>query len=449
MMKPICSIRPVCMLFGLFGLSVLSALTACAVAPGDKAELVIYAARPLASGRVAVADFEGRQELTGTSAAVPKPAKPRVPDSQVGVKVSGKDSTGDALTLQWKDAWYASLRVESGTPLDLRPFVPDGTLEFDLQVVDMAKGGLTFAMGCGADCTRKLQYVLPSRALAGKGWQHMAFSMACFVRDGDDVSAVTQPFAMDSSGTGEAALANVRFVKHGKANAACPDYMTESVTPVPLTQVWALEWWIPRHQKKLEEIAKLRQAGSNSDIVFIGDSITHGWEDAGLAVWNQHYKKYNALDLGFGGDHTENVLWRLQNGELDGIRPKVAVLMIGTNNTGDRQEDPRTTAAGIKRITEEIRQRLPDTRILLLAVFPRDEKPGSALRRLNDRVNGIISGFADGQKVFFLNINESLSNPDGTLSKDIMPDLLHLSEAGYGIWARSMEPTLLQLLAPK
>jgi len=122
--------------------------------------------------------------------------------------------------------------------------------------------------------------------------------------------------------------------------------------------------------------------------------------------------------------------------------------MIGTNNTGDRQEDPRTTAAGIKRIVDELKQRLPNTKVLLLAIFPRDEQPSSPLRRLNERINAIISGYADGRSVFFLNINASLMNPDGTLSKDILPDLLHLNEKGYGLWAKSMDPMLQKLLAP-
>lgn len=439
-------------------LSLVSALTACAVpnqatAPvsgtrvADNNALIVYAGQPRASWHITVADFEGQQTLSGATVTVPKSANPKVPDSQVGARVSGKEGQTDALTLQWKDAWYASLRVDGGTPLDLRPYAADGTLEFDLDVKDMAKGGLTFAMSCGKDCGRKLPYVLPSRALAGKGWQHLSFSMACFVREGDDFSAVTQPFALDSSGSGEASVANIRFVQHGKSNAACPDYRTESVTPGPLTQVWALEWWMPRHEKKLEEIRQLKTSGLNSDLVFIGDSITQGWEDAGRKVWDAHFSQHHALDLGFGGDHTENALWRLQHGEIDGIAPKVAVLMIGTNNTGDRLEDPKTTATGIKRIVEELQRRLPETKIVVLAIFPRDEQPTSLLRQLNNRVNTIIAGLADGQHVFFLNINESLMNPDGSLSKDIMPDLLHLSEKGYGLWASSLAPALSKLLA--
>ena len=397
--------------------------------------------------RVVLADFESQVALAGERAVVPTPAQPKVPGSHVEVRVSSKDGPGDALTMRWNDAWYASLRIELARPADLRPDLADGALEFDLDAIDMARAGLTFATSCGADCSRKLSWVVPSRALAGKGWQHLVVPLRCFAHDGDPFEAVSQVFWLDSSGSGEAAIANLRVVRHATVGVACPDYRTESVTPHPLEQVWSMDWWIPRHEEKLARIRELAAAHQPVDVVFIGDSITHNWEKDGKAVWASHYAGYNALDLGFGGDHTENVLWRLQHGEIDGVRPKVAVVMVGTNNTGDRQEDPRTTAAGIRRILDEIRRRQPDTRILLLAVFPRDEQPTSPLRRLNDRVNAIISGYADGEHVFFLDIDRALTNADGTLSRDVMPDLLHPNEKGYAIWAAQMEPMLLQLLA--
>ena len=183
----------------------------------------------------------------------------------------------------------------------------------------------------------------------------------------------------------------------------------------------------------------------NVDLIFIGDSITQGWENEGREVWQRHYAAHHALALGFGGDRTENVLWRLQHGEIDDIAPRVAVLMIGTNNTGHRAENPETTAAGIKRLLDEIRTRLPKTQVLLLAIFPRGEKPDDFLRRINERVNKIIAGYADGRTVHFVDINAALTNPDGTLSKEILPDLLHLSGKGYAIWQRAMAPTLQQL----
>jgi beta-glucosidase len=134
---------------------------------------------------------------------------------------------------------------------------------------------------------------------------------------------------------------------------------------------------------------------------------------------------------------------------VDGLAPKVAVLMFGTNNTGHRQEDPKTTAAGIKRNIEELQKRLPDTKILLLAIFPRGEKPDDKLRQINDKINTIIAGFADNQKVFFANLNQAFLQPDGTLSRDIMPDLLHPNEKGYEIWAKAMAPNWPSCLRPR
>jgi lysophospholipase L1-like esterase len=426
-------------------------LSACAAprAPGASSAPVLDV--PLSPANpathVLLADFENQAALTGERVIVQRPARPNVPGGHAEVRVSSKDQPGDALTMQWQDAWYASLRVQLARPADLRPYLVDGALEFDLDAIDMARAGLTFATTCGPGCTRKLQWVVPSRAMAGKGWQHMVVPMRCFAHDGDAFDAVSQVFQLDSSGTGEAAIANVRFVAHAEGGLACPDYRTQSVTPHPLDEVWSLDGWIPRHQDKLASIRAAAAAHRPIDLVFIGDSITEHWETDGKAVWARHYARYNALDLGFGGDQTENVLWRLQHGEIDGFRPKVAVVMIGTNNTGHRQEDPRTTAAGVRRILDEIRSRQPDTRILLLAVFPRDEQPTSPLRRLNDRVNAIISGYADGRHIVFLDIGAALTNADGTLSREVMPDLLHPGEKGYDIWARQMEPTLLQLLS--
>ena len=396
---------------------------------------------------VTLADFDSNRPMKGDAVVLPTVANPHGAHNHVQARVSGKRGRRDALTMTWSDAWYASLRFEAAPAVDLRPFLADGAVEFDVEAIDMAKAGLTFVVGCGPDCERKLPWVVPSRELGGKGWRHLVLPMRCFAHEGDDFGAVAHAFRLDSSGTGEAAIANLRFVRHATSGIACPDYRTESVTPHPLEQVWSMDWWIPRHEDKLARIREAAAAHQPIELVFIGDSITHNWEKDGQAVWARHYAKYNALDLGFGGDHTENVLWRLQHGEIDGFSPKVAVVMIGTNNTGDRMEDPRTTADGVLRILGEIRARQPDTRILLLAVFPRDEQPTSALRRLNDRVNAIISGYADGQHVFFLDINQSLTNADGTLSRDVMPDLLHPDEKGYEIWASQMEPTLLRLLA--
>jgi len=136
--------------------------------------------------------------------------------------------------------------------------------------------------------------------------------------------------------------------------------------------------------------------------------------------------------------------------EAEGVpfRPKAVVMMIGTNNTGDRLEDPALTVAGIKKNLDEVRQRQPQATVLLLALFPRGEKPDDLTRRHNAKINALLPALADGKHIVFLDIGQALMNPDGTLSKDIMPDWLHLSPAGYEIWARSLEAPLSPLLAP-
>ncbi|GJJ00764.1 hypothetical protein RugamoR64_13020 [Duganella rhizosphaerae] len=414
----------------------LAALSASALA-APTPDLDIYTGRPSPSWHITLADPDTHVTMNGASAATPASAKE--PKRRVSASQDGK-----AVSLRFKDSWYASLRVEGGAPVDLRPYLADGVLALDVNVKQMAEGGISFAIGCGTWCGRSVPYVLPARAMAGKGWQHVVFSMRCFAREGDDFSAVTQPFTLDGNGSGEVAVAHVRYQASGVPNASCPDYKTVSVTPDKLNEPWAIAWWTPRHEQKL---AEARALGKTAEVVFIGDSITEGWEKRGAPVWERNYKPMHGLALGFGGDRTENVLWRLLHGEVDGLAPKVAVLMFGTNNAGHRREDPRTTAAGIRRNIDELRQRLPNTKILLLAIFPRGEKPDDELRQINEKVNGIISGFADNQHVFYLNINQAFLAADGTLSKDIMPDLLHPNEQGYEIWAKAMAPTLTKLMA--
>lgn len=199
-------------------------------------------------------------------------------------------------------------------------------------------------------------------------------------------------------------------------------------------------WWKQRHQHKVE-LAK--QGGY--DLVFIGDSITQGWEGHGKAVWDKYYTSRKPLNLGFSGDRTEHVLWRLMHDELEGVNPKAFVLMIGTNNTGHRQESPEQTADGIRLILDILQDRRPDAKILLLSVFPRDEKPDGKLRQINNALNAKIKGFADGQKIQWLDMTGTFLAEDGTLPASVMPDFLHPQAAGYEMWAKAMESKIAEL----
>jgi beta-glucosidase len=397
------------------------------------------------ASRIVVGHWEAEAEVSGGRVVVPPPSQEYARSSHLEASTGPGEGSRQSLSFEWKDLWLATLRIESRQPLDLRPYEA-GMLEFDLDVAHLAQGAVKVRVGCGDDCGRSVNLLRQGRAWAGKGWQHVALATSCFMRDGADFSKVARPFTLEGHGSGRVSVANVRFTRVARPGLACPDYRTESVTPAILDESWSVDWWLPRHQKKLDEKSRLVAAGTPPELVFIGDSITEGWEKSGSAIWQRHYAPYHALDLGFGGDATENVLWRLQNGEIDGIAPKVVVLMVGTNNTGHRGEDPRTTAAGIRRVLDEIRQRLPAAKVLLLAIFPRGEGPDDPQRRINERVNGIIADYADGRSVVFLDVGRAFLSPDGTLSRDVMPDLLHPDEKGYAIWQRAMDAPLRQLL---
>lgn len=181
-----------------------------------------------------------------------------------------------------------------------------------------------------------------------------------------------------------------------------------------------------------------------TELLFLGDSITAGWKGQ-KAIWEKAFGAYKPANFGIGGDRTQHVQWRIENGELDGIKPKAAVLMIGTNNSGS---DPAEgIAKGITKIVETIRAKSPTTKILLLAVFPRGEKPANNPGREKlKQVNSIISKLDDGKHVFFLDIGAKFLEPDGSLTKEIMPDFLHLSQKGYQIWADAISPKLAELM---
>lgn len=216
----------------------------------------------------------------------------------------------------------------------------------------------------------------------------------------------------------------------------------KALQPEVQTAAWAVKWWMPRHEEKL---AAMKEQGK-VDLLMIGDSITHAWENAGKEVWQKYYANRNAFNIGFSGDRTEQVLWRFEHGEIDGISPKVAVIMIGTNNTGHRQDPAEETAAGVEMIIEKLHEKHPETKVLLLAIFPRGAAPEDKLRKLNDEINALLAKLGENEKVTYLDIGNQFLDEEGNLPKSIMPDLLHPNKKGYQIWAEAMEPTLAKLM---
>jgi beta-glucosidase len=218
-----------------------------------------------------------------------------------------------------------------------------------------------------------------------------------------------------------------------------PTNMPLSVKPEPQDTIW----WLPRHKEKLAE----KKSMSHVDLVFLGDSITQAWEKEGADVWPTFYGSRHALNLGFNGDRTEHVLWRLEHGEVDDIQPKLLVLLVGTNNSGHRMDKAKETALGVKRILEQLAKRLPHTKILLLAIFPRSAKPTQKLRVLNEEVNQIIQTYADDKTVYFLDINHHFLDDCGRLTSNVMSDFLHPNANQYQIFAEAIEPSVQVLMA--
>ncbi len=206
-------------------------------------------------------------------------------------------------------------------------------------------------------------------------------------------------------------------------------------------------WWPHYHKGMLK-----REKSDGIEILFLGDSITMMWRsqsgyEGGTNVWQKHYAHRKAANFGISGDETEHILWRITEGEnLDGLSPKVLILLIGINNL-NRGDRPEHVAEGITTIVRHIHRTLPRTKVLLLGIFPCWQSPKHPTRAKVRKTNEIICGLADQKQTYYLDIGHRFLEPDGTITKEKLRDLLHLSENGYEIWAEAMEPYLSDLLS--
>lgn len=201
--------------------------------------------------------------------------------------------------------------------------------------------------------------------------------------------------------------------------------------------------FLPQHEQQ-----KARAAQGNIDLLFTGDSITDWWDMesgpyAGKAVFDQYFGDMNAVTFGIAGDTTQGLLYRLQNGEGEGFDPKAVMLMIGTNNTASNTAGE--IAEGIGAIVLDMQTRWPDTKILLLAIFPRGE-PDHIARPEIAQINAIISKLHDGEQVHYMDIGEVFMEEDGSIPRDVMSDLLHPSPKGYELWAGAVKDKLVELV---
>ena len=217
----------------------------------------------------------------------------------------------------------------------------------------------------------------------------------------------------------------------------------EFVNPAAIPVARGEVWWIEQSRS----YDKIAREANPVDLVFLGDSITEGWRNEGRAVWSQFYGKRNAVNFGIGGDRTENTLWRIQNGNFDGFssaNPKLIVLMVGTNNSASLL--PQYIAKGIEANINALRLKVPQSRILLLGIFPKGSSADNGQREALRVVNEKIADLADNEHVFYQDISGEFIEKDGTISERIMPDYLHLSDEGYHRWATAIEENVARLI---
>ena len=202
-----------------------------------------------------------------------------------------------------------------------------------------------------------------------------------------------------------------------------------------------------RGWKDRQELLNKRaaEAGERAQVIFIGDSITQGWEGEGKEVWAARFARYSAVNLGIGGDRTQHVLWRLDNGNLKGLKPKAAVVMIGTNNSNGEDNTPGQIADGITAIVRKLREKLPNTKILLIPIFPRGENFNNQRGKIL-QVNQVVQRLADGKNILWVDVGYKFVTPEGRIPRELMPDYLHLSPAAYEMWAEAIDPVLAKII---
>jgi beta-glucosidase len=204
-------------------------------------------------------------------------------------------------------------------------------------------------------------------------------------------------------------------------------------------------WWANRVLSRHKEIEKVK--GETVDLVLLGDSIMHFWEWKHPKSWAKLTAGRKVLNLGYGGDRTQNIIWRINHGELDGYEAKCVVLMIGTNNNSSNSSKPEDVAGGIEKIVNMIRAKQPKAKIVLHPIFPRGDSAQSqrhaAARERNDRTNVLLKQFAEKDgKLVWIDFNDKLVDATGWVPKSIMPDQIHASAAGYDIWMKALAPVI-------
>jgi lysophospholipase L1-like esterase len=270
------------------------------------------------------------------------------------------------------------------------------------------------------------------------GWRRMIFSLS-------DPGKPGQPIPLDNADRhernsqycfGEIEILPVGSNVPGEAAVRLP-------TNDPAKPDRGNEEWRMRHA---ERVADVKNHADKLEVLFIGDSITGGWLNIGRATWEKEFTPLHAVNIGIAGSQTSHILWQFEHGAIDGINPRVAVLMIGVNNVvAAPSQSAADIARGITAIVARLREKLPRTKILLLGTFPKDRSPAAPDRRKIQEINTLSAKLDDGKWIRFCDLTQRFLGADGTLSPEISHDGVHLSAQGYQIWAEAMRAPLADL----
>jgi len=250
---------------------------------------------------------------------------------------------------------------------------------------------------------------------------------------------IVVPMGTSYMGTGQTA--------RSPGSATAPAAQTDSAVAAPRSDANS----VLAHQQL---VAKAKAGGI--DLYFMGDSITRRWGctdpqwSAMLANWRRNFHGWNAGNFGWGADRLQNILWRVQNGELDGVNPKVIVILAGTNNVGNQpggKEKVADILQGFKALITTCREKAPAAKIILTGIFPRNDNP-AVLPEIG-QINDLLARLCDGQTILYLNVNDKLADASGRLFEGMTVDGLHPDVKGYQVWADGLRPILERLLGPR
>ena len=254
---------------------------------------------------------------------------------------------------------------------------------------------------------------------------------------GSPMARAVQEFA-DESGR-ETAVSEVPLTGRANALRAFPQNVADKPVPRVGAEPWVIsDQWLSEHERQLHAPRR-----SEAKVVFLGDSITAGWRSA--PAYRASFSKYTPLNLGVSGDHTQNVLWRIQQGALEGLSPQVVVVMIGVNNLGGGFT-PSATVGGVRAVVSSVQERLPRSRVLLLGILPARHSPSEGLRSKIAEANRLLAAMSWSSLTSFRDVGSVFLDPEGNIQKTIMRDFLHPTAEGYQLLSDSVEPLLSQLL---